>query len=71
MTMPHLSNCPHDGDGWCIDCVKELWKEKEDYRAMAEKFKDICLIQHNYLIKYDFIDKEFDKTIKEFEEQNG
>lgn len=22
--MPHLMNCPHDPDGWCLDCVKEL-----------------------------------------------
>jgi hypothetical protein len=24
MTMPHLMNCPHSADGWCLDCVKEL-----------------------------------------------
>lgn len=23
MTMPHLMNCPHMDDGWCLDCVKE------------------------------------------------
>lgn len=27
MTMPHLMNCPHSEDGWCLDCVKELWDE--------------------------------------------
>jgi hypothetical protein len=25
MTMPHLENCRHSPDGWCLDCVKELW----------------------------------------------
>lgn len=24
VTIPHLQNCPHSGDGWCLDCVKEL-----------------------------------------------
>ena len=22
MTMPHLMNCPHLADGWCLSCVK-------------------------------------------------
>ena len=22
--MPHLMNCPHIGDGWCLSCVSEL-----------------------------------------------
>lgn len=22
MTMPRLMNCPHQGDGWCLDCVR-------------------------------------------------
>lgn len=25
MTMPHLSNCQHSSDGWCLDCVKKLF----------------------------------------------
>lgn len=25
--MPHLMNCPHSEEGWCLDCVKELWDE--------------------------------------------
>jgi hypothetical protein len=27
MTMPHLENCSHRGDGWCGDCVKKLGEE--------------------------------------------
>lgn len=27
MTMPHLMNCPHSEDGWCLSCVKEFWEE--------------------------------------------
>ena len=22
--MPHLMNCPHSGDGWCLNCVKKM-----------------------------------------------
>ncbi len=29
MTIPHLMNCQHQGEGWCLACVKELWEEKE------------------------------------------
>jgi hypothetical protein len=29
MTMPHLMNCSHSEDGWCLDCVKKLHDEKE------------------------------------------
>jgi len=28
MTMPHLMNCLHSEDGWCLDCVKELWERE-------------------------------------------
>lgn len=24
MTMPHLMNCDHSEDGWCLDCVGRL-----------------------------------------------
>jgi len=24
MTMPHLTNCAHSDDGWCLDCVVAL-----------------------------------------------
>lgn len=27
MTMPHLQNCDHSEEGWCLDCVKKLWDE--------------------------------------------
>ncbi len=27
MTMPHLMNCPHSEEGWCLSCVKELWEQ--------------------------------------------
>lgn len=27
--MPHLMNCDHSHDGWCLACVKKLYYEKE------------------------------------------
>lgn len=27
MTIPHLMNCPHQEDGWCLDCVADLGNE--------------------------------------------
>lgn len=29
MTMPHLMNCMHSEEGWCIPCVKELHADFE------------------------------------------
>ncbi len=40
MTMPHLMNCQHSGDGWCLDCVKELYdtrfSQSEDERIACD-----------------------------------
>ena len=33
MTMPHLMNCDHSEDGWCLDCVKRLHDESEKTRS--------------------------------------
>lgn len=37
MTMPHLMNCDHSDDGWCLDCVKALHDEKEAIRTALDK----------------------------------
>jgi len=29
MTMPHLMNCSHSDNGWCLDCVKKLYDSKQ------------------------------------------
>ncbi len=29
MTMPHLMNCSHSDDSWCLDCVKQLYDEDQ------------------------------------------
>jgi hypothetical protein len=41
MTMPHLMNCPHSDDGWCIDCVSKLWRDRSDKSEEVEHLKEI------------------------------
>jgi hypothetical protein len=36
MTMPHLMNCVHSDDGWCLDCVKKLWERADRLEASGE-----------------------------------
>jgi hypothetical protein len=37
MTMPHLMNCPHSGDGWCLDCVGKLNSEFTEEKAIVNR----------------------------------
>lgn len=31
MTMPHMMNCRHRDDGWCLDCVQEEHDRTEQF----------------------------------------
>ena len=42
MTMPHLMNCPHMADGWCLDCVVEQRAEIERLREENEAWRKQC-----------------------------
>ncbi len=33
MTMPALMNCKHSADGWCIECVKKLTRDRDAWKA--------------------------------------
>ena len=35
--MPHLMNCPHSSDGWCLACVAEKQEEIEKLRGAMER----------------------------------
>lgn len=37
MTMPHLMNCSHSCEGWCLDCVK---REHDELTVRAEDAED-------------------------------
>ena len=39
MTMPHLMNCDHSPDGWCLACVKKLESEREAALIEAGKYE--------------------------------
>jgi hypothetical protein len=34
MTMPHLENCNHSEEGWCLDCVKKQ-SDELDYAEIV------------------------------------
>lgn len=64
MTMPHLMNCPHSEDGWCLDCVKVLWDEKEQ-QSWAADF--ISRERNSAQAKLDAIEDIVRKDAKECE----
>lgn len=35
MTMPHLMNCEHSDDGWCLGCVNDLHARCERAEAVV------------------------------------
>lgn len=47
MTMPHLMNCQHSEDAWCLSCVKELWNEMEEWKSSAERLAKLVIAFSN------------------------
>ncbi len=49
MTMPHLMNCDHSDEGWCLDCVKqmhdELSRDAERYRYIRDVLVQCCSVK--------------------------
>lgn len=43
MTMPHLENCAHSDEGWCLDCVRKMHR---DFESQME-IKGSARYQHN------------------------
>lgn len=41
--MPHLMNCLHSDDGWCLDCVKSLHNELEAIRDALTKARSYAV----------------------------
>lgn len=39
VTMPHMTNCDHHGDGWCLDCVRKLYARGEEWRVEAARLR--------------------------------
>jgi hypothetical protein len=41
MTIPHMMNCSHQGEGWCLDCVGKLAAERDELKKRAEGSNDL------------------------------
>lgn len=41
MTIPHMQNCPHQGDGWCLDCVGILHAEVERLQDVLQEIEQV------------------------------
>lgn len=48
MTMPHLMNCDHTGEGWCLACVKKLWEELEALRDKSDMGNPVSLTKTDH-----------------------
>jgi hypothetical protein len=53
MTIPWMMNCPHDGDGWCLSCVRELAEEKDklekELSDLKRKVEEKENVRHCYV----------------------
>lgn len=67
MTMPHLSNCPHDGDGWCIDCVKGMYFELERQTELNRLYRELTVLQADLLQSKDEQIAKYENLIKKTE----
>lgn len=61
MTMPHLMNCSHQGEGWCLDCVKQLQQEVEkiqvecvSYATAAKEAEEQLTTAHTAIVARDY-----------------
>lgn len=55
MTMPHLMNCDHSSDAWCLECVKKEHDEHEGEmdRVLAEarSLRDLLRSAAYYVVR--------------------
>ena len=59
--MPHLMNCSHSADGWCLQCVKELWDEQNGVKTKVQRrlinlknryFRSVIAYPNGHLVHY-------------------
>ncbi len=68
MTMPHLENCRHMEDGWCLSCVKELGEENLDLRMALLEFSKVTFKFH-FTEAQDYCEKPKFITVQESDHQ--
>lgn len=82
MTMPHLMNCDHSGDGWCLDCVNKLYIENEQLQTYIRKLKDAQQswadatnhenqALHDEISQLQFENKKLKREVHKLEEERG
>lgn len=54
MTMPHLMNCQHSEDGWCLDCVKKLHDAAEELVQVSREVASGCYGFSDGVLKVDY-----------------
>lgn len=73
--MPHLMNCPHSPNGWCLDCVKEEHDKSEatieDLMAVCERQKKELLIRRNRELNLWRKDKKLRDAFEEWIEDGA
>lgn len=47
MTMPHLMNCSHQGEGWCLKCVKRM------HARLAAAKKKVTELEASFDLRWD------------------
>lgn len=57
MTMPHLMNCGHSAEGWCLDCVAEMGNDNL-------KFKELLFGRHGVISGLKVLEKNLQKAQK-------
>lgn len=49
MTMPHLMNCEHQGEGWCLHCVNNLYLQPGAAEAWSVRCTElVCDLETRY-----------------------
>lgn len=71
MTMPHLMNCAHSQEGWCLDCVAKQWEELQELRVNANRYlwlrnpKSVEAFDTYTAAHFNFSPADMDKMIDE------
>lgn len=73
--MPHLQNCDHSEDGWCLDCVKKLHRDTERIDFLATCCDGWPIVEQIYhkhdTGSTDIYDRVADYTPDNWEPEDG
>ena len=74
MTMPHLMNCEHIEDGWCLDCVGEQYKELKTLRARTIDYMPLHstgLAMPMFMLNEEQAQRNHGQSLKRLAERGG